>query len=120
MKAFFCSFVRVIGWILAPIALVFFLVSAWIFAVEHTSKRVGRKFDAVEIGADRKEVIELMGRPHYLETSKNFQRYADQQCQLPCVQRVWYENKLSLGVEAWSIGFDGDGHVIEKYRWVSP
>lgn len=86
-----------------------------------TSLIRNRAFDAVTIGDTAESVIRKMGEPSVRETPGNlFSRYAAKQCAAPCVDRLWYENRLTLDTEAWSIELDDNGRVIDKARWISP
>lgn len=49
-----------------------------------------------------------------------FARYASQPCGGDCAERLWFENRLSLDTEAWSVELDKSGRVIKKSRWISP
>jgi hypothetical protein len=31
----------------------------------------------------------------------------------PCKERLWFENRLTLGIKAWSVELDQDDRVIE-------
>ncbi|APG03669.1 hypothetical protein BJI69_06960 [Luteibacter rhizovicinus DSM 16549] len=53
------------------------------------------------------------------QAGRGYTKYEDTGCKSPCVERLWFENKLSL-VEAWSIDIDREGRVVDKGRWVSP
>jgi hypothetical protein len=37
-----------------------------------------------------------------------------------CVERLWFENRLGLDIEAWSIELDRGSRVVHKAHWVSP
>jgi hypothetical protein len=78
-------------------------------------------FNSVKIGDTEDFVISLFGNPSVREgPMKLFARYASSNCQLPCVERLWFENRLALDIEAWSISLGRDGRIAEKYHWVSP
>jgi hypothetical protein len=51
---------------------------------------------------------------------KAFSRYASTKCQAPCVERLWFENRMALDLEAWSVSIGSDGKVVEEYHSVSP
>src|SRR3954465_6327587 len=74
-------------------------------------------YGAVKIGDAENVVIAKFGNPSVKDNAeKLFARYASSKCQSPCVERWWYENRLGLDIEAWSVSFDGDRKVIEKYH----
>lgn len=78
-------------------------------------------FNSVKIGDQGETVIAQFGIPSVRETpDKPFLRYASTNCQAPCVERLWFENRLALDIEAWSVSLGNDGRVVEKYHWVSP
>ncbi len=84
--------------------------------------RADKAFDEVAIGDSEARVIERFGsRPSVRERSgSHFTRYADQACQGVCTERLWFENRLSLDTQAWSVELDADHRVIRKTRWTSP
>jgi hypothetical protein len=78
-------------------------------------------YDSVKVGDTADSVILRFGDPSVREgQEKLFSRYASSRCQSPCVERLWFENRLALDIEAWSVSLGSDGKVIEKYHWVSP
>jgi hypothetical protein len=80
-----------------------------------------KAFDAIKIGDTQESVIESIGNPSMRETSGFlFPRYASKKCKDPCVERLWYENELAIGLEAWSFELDKEGRVINKAHWVLP
>jgi hypothetical protein len=78
-------------------------------------------YDSVKVGDPADLVILRLGSPSVREDQeKLFSRYASSKCQPPCVERLWFENRLALDMEAWSVSLGDDGRVVEKYHWVSP
>ncbi len=78
-------------------------------------------FDSIEIAATQESVIKYLGEPSVLERQGIlFSRYASHGCNDPCVVRLWFENRLSLDTEAWSVELDKEDRVIKKYHWMSP
>ncbi len=79
-------------------------------------------FDAVQTGDKESAVISRFGtQPSVREQQgKLFARYATRPCSEPCVQRLWFENRLGFDTEAWSVELDRSGQVIKKVHWVSP
>ena len=77
--------------------------------------------DTIEFGDTEAAVIAKMGIPSVKESKETpFYRYATNGCAPPCVYRLWFENRLALDLEAWSISLGTDGRVVGKYHWVSP
>lgn len=87
-----------------------------------TSHVRNEAFDKVEVGQTRAEVLRMFGSdPSFAEQAGvGFPRYAAQPCHDRCVERIWFENRLSMDMEAWSFELDGNGRVIDKTRWTSP
>jgi hypothetical protein len=78
-------------------------------------------YDSVKIGDTAEFVIGQFGIPSVKETpEKPFLRYASTECHVPCAERLWFENRLALDIEAWSVSLGNDGRVVEKYHWASP
>lgn len=85
------------------------------------AKNKDRAFNLIKIGDTQSDVIRLLGNPSVREkTGALFTRYASQRCQSPCVERLWFENRLALDLEAWSIELAEGDRVIKKTHWVSP
>jgi hypothetical protein len=78
-------------------------------------------FNSINIGDTADSVMARFGDPSVREGPERlFSRYASAKCVLPCVERLWFENRLALDLEAWSVSLGSDGKVIDKYHWVSP
>lgn len=76
---------------------------------------------AVTVGAGRAEVIRALGQPDVVERAGiPFTRYASSGCSSRCAQRWWYENRLGLDTEAWSVELDASDRVFATSRWTSP
>ena len=80
-----------------------------------------KAFDSINIGDTRTQVIEKFAAPYFSEPeSQKYLRYTGVKCQSPCVVKLWFENRMSLDMEAWSVEFNGLGNVIKKTRLQSP
>lgn len=79
-------------------------------------------FELVRTGDTEDLVIDKLGNPSVRERSgaKPFLRYASYGCVAPCAERLWFENRLSLDAEAWSVDLDANRRVIDKAKWISP
>jgi len=78
-------------------------------------------FKRTNVGDSYEDVVSRFGTPSATDgAGKNFTRYTSQPCLVPCARRLWFENRVFLDVEAWSVSFDLNGRVLEKYHWVSP
>jgi len=81
-----------------------------------------KAFEAVQIGDTEVSVIARFGTPPSVREKPGalFARYASQPCMGACVERLWFENRLGLDIEAWSIELDRGSRVVHKAHWVSP
>jgi hypothetical protein len=78
-------------------------------------------FNSVSVGDMATSVVARLGTPSVREGPEElFPRYTSSGCRSPCVERLWFENRLALDLEAWSVSIGSDGRVVEKYHWVSP
>lgn len=86
------------------------------------STRRAEGFAAVNFGDTKIQVLRALGTPSVLERAdgKYFSRYGAKACIAPCTERFWFENRMTLDSEAWSVEFDNSGRVIKKSHWVSP
>jgi hypothetical protein len=86
-----------------------------------SSRRV-KGFEAVSVGDTKRQVVILLGTPSVREKSggEHFARYGAKVCSAPCAERFWFENRMTLDMEAWSVEFDASGKVIKTSHWVSP
>ena len=98
------------------------VVVATIGACSYTSHLRNLAFNAVRIGDTEAAVIGRFGAQPSVREKPDalFPRYASTPCGGECAERLWFENRLSLDTEAWSVEFDETGRVIKKSRWVSP
>jgi hypothetical protein len=79
-------------------------------------------FVHVNEGDTEVQVIAAMGRPSDREWAggRHVPQYGAPDCASPCVQRLWYLNRLSLVGEAWMIELDGKGRVVQTSFVESP
>lgn len=98
------------------------IIAASIGACMFKSHSRNSAFDAVQVGDEEAAVVVRFGtQPSVRELPGNlFARYASRPCSGECVERLWFENSLSLDTEAWSVELNKDRRVIKKSRWVSP
>ena len=79
-----------------------------------------RAFESIKVGDSRAGVVRTLGEPSFVELSNRpFTRYATGPC-ANCNARLWFENRLSLDTEAWSIELDDHDRVTHKAAWHSP
>jgi hypothetical protein len=106
---------KTIAWLLLG-SIVVYLV-----ACSGLSSSKARAFDSIKLGDGRKAVIDALGAPDVRELpAELFSRYASKPCGAPCKERLWFENRLTLGIEAWSVELDQDDRIIHKAHWFSP
>lgn len=86
------------------------------------SHKRDKAFGLVQIGDPEKTVLDLFGTQPSVREKPGalFARYASAPCGESCTERLWFENRLSLDTEAWSLELDKDRRVIKKSQWRSP
>jgi hypothetical protein len=96
------------------------LPAFYFLSCSYVSNRTDRLFESITTDDTIESVIRKMGTPSIRETSRApFLRYATKSCEDPCVERLWYENRMTFDMEAWSIEIDRTGKVLKKARWIS-
>ncbi|MHA6908574.1 hypothetical protein ACQUJS_09100 [Ralstonia pseudosolanacearum] len=97
------------------------LPAFYVASCEYISKTGRHAFEEVNIGDTRAGVIRIFGQPSHIDRSGFFyDAYAASPCKAPCAERLWFENRLSIGMEAWSVELDNGGRVVHKAYWISP
>jgi hypothetical protein len=85
------------------------------------SHRFEKGYDQIEIGVSQESVRALLGKPALItdctKTFGGYRRGDSEPIPLGCAEEYWYHS--SFFPEAWSVGFDKDKRVIDKYHWVS-
>lgn len=108
----------------STVALLIFgaVVSGSIGACSYKSHIRHSAFQAVKIGDTEAVVISHFGTPPAVRETSDalFSRYASRPCSGECKERLWFENRLSLDTEAWSVELDKNNRVIKKSRWNLP
>ncbi|CCP16918.1 hypothetical protein predicted by Glimmer/Critica [Stenotrophomonas maltophilia RA8] len=80
-----------------------------------------RALASVPVGAGKAEVLRALGQPDVVEhAGVPFTRYASSGCSGRCAQRWWYESRLGLDTDAWSVKLDASDRVLTTSRWTSP
>jgi hypothetical protein len=95
---------------------------AYLGTCSFISREKDHEFAAISVGNSREQVIAAFGSPSSIEDLNHpgADKYGARPCNKPCAQRLWFTNKFSLGLEAWSVELDGNEQVIRKSHWVSP
>jgi hypothetical protein len=107
--------------IIAVVAITAILV-AYIGGCSLISSSRNKAFEAVQIGDTEASVVARFGASPSVREKQGtlFARYASQPCMGSCVERLWFENRLTFDTEAWSVELDRSAHVVHKAHWVSP
>lgn len=105
---------------IAVVAIV--ILAAYIGGCSLISSSRNKAFEAIKIGDTEANVIAQFGAsPSVREKPGSlFARYASQPCMGSCVERLWFENRLTFDAEAWSVELDRSARVVHKAHWVSP
>lgn len=109
-------------WFLGVTLCVALVPTLYISTCSVISGRRAREFEGVTIGQTEQQVIGAFGQPSVREKSGDapFRRYTAHPCEAPCAERLWFENRMGMDLDAWSVEFSDDGKVIKKSHWVSP
>jgi hypothetical protein len=108
-----------IGWLVTVTLIA--IICAYGTTCLYTKIKREAAYDSVNVGDTEDFVIAQFGTPSVRENPDQlFARYVSSKCQLPCVERLWFENRLLLDIEAWSVSLGNDRRVVENYHWVSP
>jgi hypothetical protein len=94
----------------------------YVSTCSYVSHRKASAFDTINVGDAEGEVVRVLGPPSVREKAGGtpFSRYSSKACIAPCTERLWFENRLGIDTEAWSINLDVNRRVIDKARWISP
>lgn len=97
-------------------------LAAYIARCSFITNSRNKAFEAVQIGDTEASVIARFGAAPSVRENQGtlFARYASKPCVSPCFERLWFENRLQLDIEAWSVEIDRGAHVVDKAHWVSP
>jgi len=102
---------------MAPFALI--AIAAVCFFVDSAlDAKAGRQFDRVQMNAKSQDVEAMMGTPDVTRPGGKYIWWGNEyrgENDGRCVTEVRYEHFLS----AWAFGYSADGHVVDKYRYVS-
>jgi len=85
----------------------------WAF---YRNSRIAAHLERVMIGSSNQEVINLLGRPSWVEPcGKSFGTAKPN-----CTEYIYRNSFAPLVPEYYSVSFDTSGHVIDKYVYSSP
>ena len=85
----------------------------WAF---YRNSRIAAHLERVMIGSSNHEVINLLGRPSWVEPcGKSFGTAKPN-----CTEYIYRNSFAPLVPEYYSVSFDTSGHVIDKYVYSSP
>ncbi|WP_333676652.1 hypothetical protein [Dyella sp.] len=104
------------------VGLVVFVPFLYITSCSVISRVHEHDFALVKEGDAEAHVITTMGQPSDEERAggRRVPRYDAPECVAPCVQRLWYLNRLSIVGEAWMIELSDQGRVVRTAYIVSP
>jgi hypothetical protein len=109
------------SWVTITVGGVLAVVFLYLATCIYIRTQCQHAFNSIDLGDTEDSVVARFGNPSVREDpEKLFSRYASTKCQAPCVERLWFENRMALDLEAWSVSLGSDGKVVEKYHWVSP
>jgi hypothetical protein len=75
----------------------------------------------VQKGDSEEKVVALFGSPDTREhQGTGYRQYVSDQCVDPCVERLWFENQLSIVDEVWFVALDKDRRVLKAAHLISP
>jgi hypothetical protein len=93
--------------------------STWIGWSLMRAKVLPAKFERIAVGDTREQVVRLLGKPRRIE--KCGEPFGNPGGKPGCVEDYLYASPYApLIPEYWSVSFDKNGRVIEKYHYVSP
>lgn len=103
------------------VALLIIVPTLYVGGCSLKTARLQNRYDMISVGDSIDRVEKIFGPADVKETGqKPFLRYSSNACLDACSIRLWYENRMTLDIEAWSFDIDRNGRVIGKYNWVSP
>jgi hypothetical protein len=105
--------IRKIGFSLLVLAVLVASALAW---GVYRNSRLDRRFDSVQAGATEKQMVELMGKPSWVEPcGKSFGT------PLPnCHEYIYRDSFAPIISRYWSVQFDDGGYVLNTYVYTSP
>lgn len=97
------------------------LIVIFFSSCTYLSSKGNSAYQSTKLGDSKSSVITRFDLPYVEKASgEPFVRFDSKGCRSPCQERLWFESRLSFGIEAWSVDFDQEGRVIDKYHWTSP
>jgi hypothetical protein len=93
----------------------------YLAACSYESHRGEAALAEVQKGDSEGKVIGFFGPPTTREhQGTGYRRYVNDECVSPCVERLWFENRLSIVDEAWFVALDKDRRVLKAAHLISP
>ncbi|KAB8046656.1 hypothetical protein GCN78_23485 [Janthinobacterium rivuli] len=72
-------------------------------------------FYQIQTGDTRQAVRARFGTPTHVEREEvSFKHYSTTPCVAPCIERLWFENRLNTELEVCSVELDRHDRVVEK------
>lgn len=93
----------------------------YVTACSYESHRGETARAQVRNGDSEEKVISFFGPLTTREPQgTGYRRYVNDECVDPCVERLWFENRLSIVDEAWFVALDKDRRVLKAAHLISP
>jgi len=93
--------------------------ATWIGWSLMRAKILPERFERIAIGDPREQVVQLLGKPRRVE--KCGEPFGNPGGKPGCAEDYLYASPYAPVIpEYWSVSFDKNGRVIDKYHYVSP
>lgn len=97
------------------------LPAIYFSSCSYVSHKGREAFSTLSKGDTEEQVIAKFGTPTRRQPrGVVYRRYANDDCTEPCIERLWFENKLSPVDEAWAVSLDSNRRVIAYSYYMSP
>jgi outer membrane protein assembly factor BamE (lipoprotein component of BamABCDE complex) len=97
---------------LADVAMIAVMLG-WAF---YRNSRIASRYQRVSVGASVQQVLRLLGTPSWMEPCG--QSFGTRE--LNCTEYIYRNSFAPLVPEYYSVRFDTNGHVVDKYVYESP
>jgi hypothetical protein len=96
------------------------VVTGYMLWVDHS---LGDRFELIHRGDSESQVLARLGSPHRVTGAPVSVGWdtdgAATKNHGECVKEFWYDPP-SISGDAYTVGFDSQGHAVSKYRYLSP
>jgi hypothetical protein len=95
--------------------------AVYVGACSFNSQQGKEAMAQVRNGDSEERVVALFGPPTSREPQgAGYPRYVNDRCLDPCVERLWFQNSLSIVDEAWFVALDKNRRVLRAAHLISP